>query len=302
MGKFIDWIKTTTREEKLETFSKVNLGFVTGIRISKDVIKYFNDITFFHDPNWDFNGSEVPTFPITFFSIKGQHEVMRSEISKKPLLFYNSQSPMNKDSITGSLINIVSDNIINQPKSYKLDVLIPSSLSALTQSSHVWNTADLVSTIIKLSVNKTKEDTELTKIMHNISYSAPYVKFIVDLILMFLPADNLIGGATLEQFITSVSASPDFNKNSLERMWENRGILRFKPYNSWNYKYVSIVDLDISKEPTEDNMYQGAITVQEVPIITTKKLTNVPKFSHQNDALTSVARALTKLIESKKGV
>ena len=52
--------------------------------------------------------------------------------------------------------------------------------------------------------------------------------------------------------ISNIISQPDFNKNSLELMWQMRRILKIKMWNSWTYKYVSIIDLDITKEGTEN--------------------------------------------------
>ena len=39
-------------------------------------------------------------------------------------------------------------------------------------------------------------------------------------------------------------------------------------WNSWDYKYVSIIDIDITKEGTEDGVYEATMTLQEMPIVT----------------------------------
>ena len=41
-----------------------------------------------------------------------------------------------------------------------------------------------------------------------------------------------------------------------------------KMWNSWDYKYVGIVDIDITKEGTEDGVYEATLTLQEIPIVT----------------------------------
>ena len=41
-----------------------------------------------------------------------------------------------------------------------------------------------------------------------------------------------------------------------------------KMWNSWEYKYLAINDIDITKEGTEDGVYEATLTLQEVPVMT----------------------------------
>jgi hypothetical protein len=44
-----------------------------------------------------------------------------------------------------------------------------------------------------------------------------------------------------------------------------------KSWDSWDYKYVIIKDVSISKEGLEDNYFRASIDVQEVPVLTLGK-------------------------------
>lgn len=244
------------------------LRFVTGIHFSKSELRAINSITFIYDPNWVFGMSEDVTFPIAFYGITGQHEVMESEVSKKQMLFYNDQNSVSPSSTTGSVLNVVADNIIIQPKTYKLDLILPYQTLGMLSTSHVLNIEQL-SAVTSLLITGDVSNTITDHITPYLTLATPYINIIKGVIESLAGADF----TNRETLIKSIMSAPDYNKNSLECMWRNRTILKMKMWNSWKYKYVVITQLDVSKEPTEDGVYRGSMTVQEVPILTMRNNT-----------------------------
>lgn len=239
------------------------LRFVTGIHFAKGELRAINSITFLFDPNWSFGASEDVTFPIAFYGVTNCHETMESELSKRPMLFYNDQKVLSENSVTGSVLNVVADNIMIQPKTYKLDIIVPYQTLGMLSTSHVLNPEQL-SAVTSLLITGNVSNGFTDNIAPYLTLATPYVNIIKDIIKSLVAADF----TDRETFVRSILSVPDYNKNSLECMWRSRTILKMKMWNSWKYKYVMIQNLDISKEPTEDGVYRGTLTVQEVPILT----------------------------------
>ena len=88
-------------------------------------------------------------------------------------------------------------------------------------------------------------------------------------------------------------------------MWKLRHIVKMKMWNSWEYKYVAIMDMDITKEGTEDGVYEATLTVQEMPIVTmysksSDRLQKV-KFNRKNPILEKNGKIAIELLDAVGG-
>lgn len=252
------------------------LRFITGIRYHKDMLERLNSLTYIYDNNWNPNNTNKATFPVCFFHVKsnGYHEIMNSEVSQKQMLFYNS-AVANKDSDPSlssdpakdsGLLNVVADNIVIKPKTYKLDVIIPYHNLTLLDQSFVYNTHTNGAVIEALLNSKSEKATQLINAWGTLS--TPYLSFLKNLLRALVTANYNFSETNIQDWISSTVQQSDFNKQSLEIMWKLRHIVKMKLWNSWEYKYVAIVDVDITKEGTEDGVYEATLTLQEVPIVT----------------------------------
>lgn len=251
------------------------LRFITGIRYHKDMLERLNNLTYIYDNNWNPNNTNKATFPVCFFHIKsnGYHEVMNAEVSQKQMLFYNS-AVANKDSDPSlssdpakdsGLLNVVADNIVIKPKTYKLDVIIPYHNLTLLDQSFVYNTHTNEAVIEALLNAKSEKATQLINAWGTLS--TPYLNFLKTLLRSLVTANYNLSETNVQDWVASTIQQSDFNKQSLEIMWKLRHIVKMKLWNSWEYKYVAIVDVDITKEGTEDGVYEATLTLQEVPIV-----------------------------------
>lgn len=288
--------------------AKIDMRFITGLRYYKETLDMLNNMTFVYDPNWNQNNSKKPTFPVCFFHVKNCHEIMTSEVSQKQMLFYNSTVDEKKTdpSLDSGLLNVVADNIVIKPKVYKLDVVVPYKNLTLLDQSFVYNTHTMnaINNALlqqKMKTSNTAFNTMSESIAEDIkihdtyaTLSQPYFSLIKTLLTTLLSTDygnmNTLKGALssgLSDWITNISHQPDFNKNSIETMWRMRHILKMKMWNSWEYKYVAIVDMDITKEGTEDGVYEASLTVQEMPIVTmyARQEVGMPIFQRKNPLL-----------------
>lgn len=252
---------------------------ITGLRYNTSLIKVFNNLTFLYDPNWEYQQGE-PTYPIAFFYVKSMTEQMSSDVSQKPMLFYNTAGDSN-DSTKGGLMNIVADNVVLKPKVYKLDIIIPADGSTLKNSSFSFDAITNVNGFL-FSNGEFKSSTGLD-----------IASRIVNISLGVL--ETLFKGL----YGTSVSASSicnmllqqqDYNKASIEYMWSNRRILKLKLWNGWKFKYLIIKDFDVTKIGENGDFYEGTLTCQEVPILTFRRQAESASLT----ALSKLSKALGK--------
>lgn len=273
----------------------MSLTFITGIKFYKGILEQLNHVTYIYDPNWSPDNSTKATFPVCFFHVKSMHEVMTAEVSQKQMLFYNSQTEMSKtDPVADSgLLNVVSDNIVIKPAQYKLDVIIPYQDLSILNQSFIYNTETM--NAITSALLKTSGTTRTTIASWN-TLSQPIIKFYRDLLKTLLVQNTTSTG---ENFINNVMNQPDYNKNSLETMFKLRRILKMKVWSNWEYKYVVITDYDITKEGTEDGVYEATLTVQEIPIVTmrNKDALTGTKFTFKNKALQLQGEKAIKLLD-----
>ena len=268
----------------LSTLTSLNrkvlpITVITGLRYNTSLVKVFNNLTFLYDPNWEYQQGE-PTYPIAFFYVKSMTEQMSSDVSQKPMLFYNTAGDSN-DSTKGGLMNIVADNIVLKPKVYKLDIIIPANGSTLKNSSFSFDAITNVNGFLFSNGEfKASSGLDLASRIVNISLGVLETLF-----------KGLYG--------TSVSASSicnmllqqqDYNKASIEYMWSNRRILKLKLWNGWKFKYLIIKDFDVTKIGENGDFYEGTLTCQEVPILTFRSQAESASLT----ALSKLSKALGK--------
>ena len=268
----------------LSTLTSLNrkvqpITVITGLRYNTSLVKIFNNLTFLYDPNWEYQQGE-PTYPIAFFYVKSMTEQMSSDVSQKPMLFYNTAGDSN-DSTKGGLMNIVADNVVLKPKVYKLDIIIPANGSTLKNSSFSFDAITNVNGFLFSNGEfKASSGLNLASRIVNISLGVLETLF-----------KGLYG--------TSVSASSicnmllqqqDYNKASIEYMWSNRRILKLKLWNGWKFKYLIIKDFDVTKTGENGDFYEGTLTCQEVPILTFRSQAESASLT----ALSKLSKALGK--------
>ncbi len=268
----------------LSTLTSLNrkvlpITVITGLRYNTSLVKVFNNLTFLYDPNWEYQQGE-PTYPIAFFYVKSMTEQMSSDVSQKPMLFYNTAGDSN-DSTKGGLMNIIADNVVLKPKVYKLDIIIPANGSTLKNSSFSFDAITNVNGFLFSNGEfKASSGLDIASRIVNISLGVLETLF-----------KGLYG--------TSVSASSicnmllqqqDYNKASIEYMWSNRRILKLKLWNGWKFKYLIIKDFDVTKIGENGDFYEGTLTCQEVPILTFRSQAESASLT----ALSKLSKALGK--------
>lgn len=279
--------------------------FITGIRWYKGLLEMLNNMTYIYDPNWSPNNSVKATFPVCFFHVKSMHEVMSTEISQKQMLFYNSSVSSTNESnveqtvndsdpkLDSGLLNVVADNIVIKPKVYKLDVVIPYKNLSLLNQSFVYNTHTAQAITSALVNNKSTNDKSLGALA---TLSQPYLTFMKSLLNSMVATSS---DSSVLELMTNTVQQPDYNKESLDVMWQMRHIVKMKVWNSWRYKYVAIVDIDITKEGTEDGVYEATLTLQEMPIVSMYPEGEATKsqYIHKDTLLTAKGKAVVDILD-----
>ena len=252
---------------------------ITGLKYNTSLVKIFNNLTFLYDPNWEYQQGE-PTYPIAFFYIKSMTEQMSSDVSQKPMLFYNTAGDSN-DSTKGGLMNIVADNVVLKPKMYKLEVIIPANGTTLKNSSFSFDAITNVNGFL-FSNGEFKGNTGLDIASRIVNVSLGVLETLFKGLYGTSMSASSICNMLLQQ--------QDYNKASIEYMWSSRRILKLKLWNGWKFKYLVIKDFDVTKIGENGDFYEGTLTCQEVPILTFRKQAE----SGSLTALSKLSNALGK--------
>lgn len=259
------------------------LTFITGLKYSANVVKALNNLTFIYDPNWEYE-SQNATYPLAFFHVKRMTESMETETSQKPLLFYNSEAVLSTNSVKGSLLNIISDNIIIKPKAYKLDILIPMNITNFFDRGYFspYQHLQIASFVTTGGAERTPSWTA------SLANTASKTLSLLKTVITALYGTEL----SASSLVTMLSGQQDYNKNSIEYMWKNRRILKLKMWTGWNFKYVVITHFEVTKTGENGDYYEGTLTCQEIPILTLK-----PSIQLSTTYLSSISSVLGKGIK-----
>lgn len=272
--------------------NKSPLSFITGLKYETNVVKALNNITFLYDPNWVYE-SMNPTYPIAFFYVKQQTEEMTSEVSQKPMLFYNSEASSN-DSVKAGLMNIVADNIIIKPKTYKLDVIIPMNMDTFFSGGY-FNVNNMVyANAFMFTSGGTAGKSDFSKSFSEVMNIASNAMGMLKSLITALYGTEL----SASSIFTMLCKQQDYNKNSIEYMWRNRRILKLKMWNGWKFQYLIIQNFVITKNGENGDFFEGTITCQEMPILTIKPKSESASLSALGEASSILGRGLKKTAET----
>lgn len=278
-------------EAQLKTVAQLGINpvtFITGVKYNTNLVKAFNNVTFLYDPNWEYESGN-PTYPLAFFYIKKITEVMQSDVSKKPLLFYNSASDATNGTKSG-VLNIVTDNIVTTPKTYRMEILIPANGTTLKNTTFG---ATSIANVLSFSLRKTKDASAVSNLASFSLNVANTAMNIMDALLKGLYGLTV----SAESMCNMMLNQQDYNKASIEYMWRNRRIIGLKYWNGWKFKYIVITECSIDKEGLDGDFYSGTIVCQEMPILTFRKQssTSLSFLSQISSALGTAQKAVAKV-------
>ena len=288
----------------LDSVMNKSLTFVTSIRYNESIAKMLDHITFLYDPNWIKGSYEEQSLPLCFYFVRKWGEVFESSISQKPMMFYNASGTSGGN--YSSVMDVVADNHVLQPKQYKADILLPYTVEALLNQWHfnAETMADANAFTIKGLADKALSGSELqalasktTAITSTMSLATMGAVGALKLALA-----GLVGGNTAKTFLDLLFTNSYINKQSLEAMRDNRSILKMKMWTGWRFKYVVIKSIDLTKSGEYEGFYEGSIVFQELPIINvgSTELASTATDSSSESTVTVINTETTNAIDSVK--
>ena len=280
-----------------------SLTIATGLTYTKESLRKLNNITYLFNPNWIPQGEAragVNTLPMSIFHIIDMKEILTSQMSAQQMILYKDKSTASdllianlaSSSADKSQLEVVADNIVNQPKQYQIEALLPMKYDSLMNSSLNDGGYDpmIILALLKAEDYKAVDWDDYSSFsngIHTLTASTGTVfqvalgwtntvfsilKTVISKLtnLVTSPIGDIFGGSgsSVGDYVSTILNGTSYNKDSLEAMWLSRGILKFKVPNSWRYKTVVITSCNISKNGIEDGCYRMSLTLQEVPIMT----------------------------------
>lgn len=239
--------------------SIATLSNITALKFATSPLQILKGITFMYNSNWAPDGTA--SLPFAFFHTVKQEEIIRNEVSQKRIILnkittagYDTKNP------TG-VMSVVSDNIVPQPKTWRLSVLVPmkaflpflDEMLGRTEAGLAFASTYLrgkgqgsVATVTDIAASGTAVIRLLTK--------------------LFDFGQSVALWSTSSIDMANVA---DYNKVSLEKMCHDRSIICMKDWSGWTYKYGVITNCSLSKEPLDEDYYKGTIEFQEMPVLLT---------------------------------
>ena len=255
------------------------MRFVTGIKFTAQVAKMVNNITFLYDPNWTYGAYTEATLPCSFYFVRKWEETGVSDVSTRAMMFYNSKGAEGTQR-NGAVLDVVADNVINQPKEYRAEILLPFTPDAALSQYQM--DADTFLGVTAFAGSGSSPNETLAVTSRVVSNSISLLKTLFSVFSVNLSASSI---ANL------ILSQNDINKVSLDAMRDGRGIVKMKMWNGWKFIYVMIKSVNLTKSGEYEGYYEGNITVQEVPVI------NV----YQQDEISGVERQGSSLLEKVVG-
>jgi hypothetical protein len=285
----------------------------TSLAYSKLELKRLNGLTFLFNPKWDSKGDYYAggnTLPMSLLHIVSMTESGQSQISNKQMLLYREDTAKiagkNVASVSAPVTAVVADNIINQPKTYQIDAILPDKFDSLQGSPLA---TDIETQIAGVTDVLLKNDyranitNPLTSTIAVISQVSQIMNIAISIMrTLIVKLTNIITSVSDMQSFDSIVASvvngSQYNKHSLEAMWHSRAILKLKLPNSWKYKTVVITGCSMSKNGAEDNCTRLNLTLQEVSVVSTKYYTGSDILTNANTvAVQTLGNELVTWIE-----
>lgn len=247
----------------------------TVLNLSKSTIDYWQNITCLYNPYW-FSEQDRVTLPFCFFHVVKYSELSKAETSKKRIIMYSpptEESGAQKmlDPIGQSAMQTIVDNTVIQPKTYRMELLVPFMPFGRYVRQGVELSSLITETLNMLDVDRITLD--------NVKQQ-------------FRDAYGLEGFATharyaLDMQDTQLQNETMVNKHSLDAMFERGGVLKLKTWMQNTFKYITITDMTAEKRGSEDNYWRVDLTAEERPILSLTPLSG---------PLNKVDRDLKKII------
>ena len=265
----------------------------TTIQTSADILAYWMGMTCVYDVQWVPEYGRV-TLPISMFHVTSIREICDTEISTKRVILYEPQSSETAQEmakkVRPSILRTVVDNAVRAPRMYSLEIALPFKpvdrrmqdfagvlSGAMGMFSSLLGLDGVNDTLYRMS-SANKEVIELaTKVVDTMSR---------------LPSMNDISYV---------------NKSSLDAMWERTHLLCMKMWTGYDYKFVLIKSLEVSKKATEDDVFRATMQVQEMNVLSANRPSGSTRINNVSsnpavNIMSKTERALSDILVLATGV
>ncbi len=229
----------------------------TMIQTSSDLLAQWTGMTCVYDVNWSPLYGKV-TLPICMFHITEMHEISTTQVSTKRVILYEPQ--VDEDAVEmaktvrPSVLRTIADNAVRNPRTYTISGILPYMLVDRKMREF----ADILSGAVTTFLTLLGADKLLTSFYGVGSFFSSQVDVANKVISILDRLPNLNGISRI-------------NKESLDAMSDRTHFLCMKMWTGYDYKFVLITNLDISKKPTEDDVYRFSMQVQEMPVLSVNR-------------------------------
>lgn len=232
----------------------------TMIQTSADIVDTFAHLTCLYDRFW-YNRGDIVTVPICFFYVKKISETIQVETSEQRVLLYepqaqNATSQILADQIRPGVQEVIVDNSVVKPKTYQMEVVLPFQTFSKQFARTLKEMQQIVDGFTEIFAGQVAFENLASGI-------APSVKMATQLADI---AASVTQNTEMAKYV---------NKNSLEAMATGQKVLTMKMWTGYDYKYVQITGLDITKQPNEDDVFRATIQLKERPVLTMTPVTDV---------------------------
>lgn len=228
----------------------------TSIKFSEDILKLLSGLTYFYDSDWIPNFQESDSLPFAFVYVIKDTITKVSNVSTKRIILYedNVAKVVNTSSLSKSVLEVVADNIVNEPAVHQIECLVPYGI--LTgMFSKISNTIETVLSLIAETTHTEKETSNngwdrLRSAQASLNAGVGYVNELNSLVSKY-----------------SASSHATYNKDSLLAMQDNRSIIKYKTWEGAKSIYGAIKHIRIEKMGDEDDIMRATIEMQEMPVM-----------------------------------
>lgn len=271
-----------------------SLWVQTLVHFSTKALEKFDHMVYLYDPSWIGTNSreDSDTLPFAYLEVIKEDVIQNCSVSKKRLILFEPDNTVTKTTqeYRKSAINIVADNVVNEPVQYKLECLIPMNAvsRSLTDMNNILNTVPAYA--------------------YSVYGDNSFAGDLVNMIETTRAVMTTIGStvSTISKVLSVIRKTngkdTDYNKRSLLSMARRRAILRYKPWNTWETKTVVITGISINKAGTEDDFYRASVELQEMPILYIGKVSpNIGNGMLKDTASVQISKVVKAVFDSTIG-
>jgi hypothetical protein len=268
----------------------------TVLQIATDVLNYWTSMTCLYDRYWSAD-PDVVTLPVCMFHVKKITPTFSNEVSKKRVILYEPEDDDKipatdlADSMRPPAMQTIVDNAVKNPRTYKMEVLVPFQPVGRYVGEGVTTISDMIVGLSDLLGGGTPG-------------SADAVEGFFSSVFSLLNVANT--AAEFAGKLPDMDGVSYINMNSLEAMADSCRTLCMKMWTGYDYKFVMITNMTYDKDPKEDDVFRATLTLQEMPVLEVTKpeapKLNEPKRNWAVTAITATQGALISPLVMLTGV